>query len=544
MTEGRIGLGSLIALAHKGGWNSSRWMEFGASHSPSQFEPANDTDGLDYVHSTSQSDNDWPAPTTLAREPMPVIEWDPRFLPSDLADMVLSYADSIPMNREFVASNILATCGSLLSGKVELSLKQNGSWFETPNSWALNIAPVSSHKTPGLRPAREGLNQVEERYRQEHQIALATYNANKIIYDAQLKATKQAATKGVAPSQVPTEPIAPSLRRAVTNNATPEALSVLTEGGPVVVMDDEASGLFALMCDPKNQSGKAFYLAAYNGQGSFQVDRIGRGAVFIPRLCVSVIGNIQPEPLLRFLLGAAREGRQADGFIQRFGLITMPNTVPHTELIDLPFDLSTWNAGQQAIIKLVDYDPMANGAQRSQLGNALPYFKLSEAANKLWRDEYARQLAEAQNTELIDAYRQHVMKQPKVVATTALVIHALEGHQGEITEAVMERAIAASRFYLSHAKRIYYMSAHDIFAEPARLIANRMARGEIVGEFTSRDANRNKWAGCNDPESTASVLTLLEDAGWVRPIAAPSYGNGGRPSKRWEVNPLAKGSKC
>lgn len=540
MTEARIGVGSLIAIARQGGWDASRWMQ--RSGQTAHNKPANDTDTMGACNS-GQPDGTWSTPAPITREPLPVAVWEPRFLPAALADMVVSYADSIPMNREFVASNVLAACGSLLADKVQLAMKQRGPWFETPNSWALNIAPVSSHKTPGLAPTREGLNRVEERYRQEHLNALAAHHANRIVYEAQVKAAKALALKGGVPSPLPPEPVAPMQRRAVTNNATPEALSVLTGGGPVVVLDDEASGLFAQMTDPKNQPGKAFYLAAYNGNGGFQADRIGRGPVHIPRLCVSVIGNIQPEPLLRILLGAAREGRQADGFVQRFGLMTMPDPVLHSQLVDLPYDISKWTAGQDAIAALVDYDPVRHGAVAAMFGDALPHFRLSDAANVLWCAEYARQLAEARNTDLMEAYRQHVMKQPKVIATVALVIHAVEGHHGDISGAVMERAIAASRFYLSHAKRVYYMSAHDINAEPARLIAARMARGEVIGEFTARDAQRKGWAGCTDAEATAGVMDLLEDSGWIGRIAAPVAITGGRPSKRWQVNPLAQGSQ-
>ncbi len=541
MTEPRIGLGSLIAIARQGGWDASRWMHGSAQIAPC--DPANDTGDMGTSNS-SQPGKVWPAPSPIGRAPLPVLPWEPRFLPSVLADMVVSYADSIPMNREFPASNVLAACGSLLSDRVQLALKQHGPWFETSNSWGLNIAQVSAHKTPGMTPVRESLNRVEERYRQEYQTALAAYQANKIVYDAQLAAAKKnaAANNAVPPSLSP-EPTPPVQRRAMTNNATPEALSVLAGGGPVVVLDDEASGLFSQMNDPKNQPGRAFYLAAYNGNSSFQTDRIGRGAVYIPRLCVSVIGNIQPEPLLRITLSAAREGRQADGFMQRFGLMTMPDTVHHTELVDLPYDMAKWTAGLDAIAGLVDYDPVRHGAVPSMLGDSLPYFRLSDAANALWREEYARQLVERDNLELIEAYRQHVMKQPKVIATVALVIHAVEGHHGDISGPVMERAIAASRFYLSHAKRVYHMSAHDICAEPARQIAARMSRGEITGEFTSREAQRSGWAGCDNAERTASVLDVLEDADWIRPVVVQSSVTGGRPPKRWQVNLLAQGSK-
>ncbi len=209
----------------------------------------------------------------------------------------------------------------------------------------------------------------------------------------------------------------------------------------------------------------------------------------------------------------------------------------------MPYDIGKWTSGQDAIAGLVDYNPVAHGAVASMLGNTLPYFRLSDAAMALWSSEYAKQLAEARNAELMEAYRQHVMKQSKVIATIALVIHAVEGCQGDVSGPVMERAIAASRFYLSHAKRVYHMSAHDVCAEPARQIAARMSRGEIAEEFTSREAQRGRWAGCDTPESVANVLAVLEDADWIRPVVAQPTAAGGRPSKRWQVNPLAQGSK-
>ena len=75
----------------------------------------------------------WGKPTEITSEPLPVPAWEPQFLPCPIDEMVVDYADSVPMSREFVASNVTAACGSLLSGKVKLSLKQNAPWVETPN---------------------------------------------------------------------------------------------------------------------------------------------------------------------------------------------------------------------------------------------------------------------------------------------------------------------------------------------------------------------------------------------------------------------------
>ena len=541
--ENGTGTGTLIEIARKGGWRIPPWHKANAAgqgQAEERWQAGNEGEGRQEFTQDEPTQEGWAKPTPISSELLPVPPWEPRFLPAPLADMVEDYAGSVPMNQEFVASNVTAACGSLISDKAQLSMKQRSPWYETPNVWVLNIAPPSARKTPGLQLCEDALKRVEEVFEQEYRTALATHQSEKIAYEAAMQGIKLAAKKGAPPTPVPLEPEPPVQQRAVTNDSTYEALSVIAKGGPVVVLNDEASGLFAQMADPKNQTAKAFYLAAHNGSKSYKSDRIGRGTTSIPRLCLSLVCNIQPEPLMRLTLGAAREGRQADGFMQRFGLMTMPDPVQHTELVDNTYDLFKYIAGIDALVGLVDYDPVAHGAQQSILGEALPCFSLSDDAMALWKAEYARLRAEELNPELLEAYRQHVGKEPKVIATVALVIHAVEGHHGDISGPVMERAIAASQFYLSHAKRVYYMAAHDIYAEPARLIAARMARGEITGEFTSREAKRWGWTGCKDTDSTEAIMELLEDTNWTRLVAAGSSTRGGRATKRWRVNPLAK----
>ena len=494
----------------------------------------------------AQADTDgWAKPTPISSAMHPVPAWEPQFLPDPVAEMVVDFADNVPMNREFVASNIAAAAGSILSGKVLLSLKDDDTWIETPNSWALNIAPPSSMKTPGLQECNYVLNRINDAYAQNYRTELAAHKGQVIAYEAAKKALSAAAKSAAMPGQLPPEPEPPVQHRAVTHDSTPEKMGDLARGGPVALVLDEAAGLLGLMADPKNLSGRAFYNAAYNGNQPYKVDRIMRGSLDISRLCVSIIGNIQPERLLSLLLSAARDGVQDDGFMQRFGLMTYPDPVPHTELVESTRDLFKYLPGRDALIALKDYDPVMHGAEQgAMLGNDLPYFRLSDDALGLWRTEYRRRRTVVEDIDLMLSYRNHVIKHPKVIATVALVIHAVEGHKGDISGAVMERAIAASNFYLSHAKRVYYMAAHDIYTEPAQAIARRMSRGEITDAFTSRDAYTNGWSGCYDADRADAILSVLEDTNWIRSVAAGTTSTkGGRPSKRWLVNPLAKGAK-
>jgi hypothetical protein len=63
------------------------------------------------------------------------------------------------------------------------------------------------------------------------------------------------------------------------------------------------------------------------------VDRIERGSLHIPALCLSIFGSIQPGPLSQYVNSALQGGTGDDGFIQRFQIMVWPNTKDHWELI-------------------------------------------------------------------------------------------------------------------------------------------------------------------------------------------------------------------
>src|SRR5215203_4543194 len=73
------------------------------------------------------------------------------------------------------------------------------------------------------------------------------------------------------------------------------------------------------------EADRAFYLEAWNGNGSFEVDRIGRGSLHVPALCISLLGGIQPGPLTKYVGDALSEAEKADGLLQRFHGLVYPH---------------------------------------------------------------------------------------------------------------------------------------------------------------------------------------------------------------------------
>jgi len=119
-------------------------------------------------------------------------------------------------------------------------------------------------------------------------------------------------------------------------DATPEKLhEILSENSAgVMVLRDELTGWLADLEKPGRESERAFYLQAWNGDSGFTVDRIGRGSIHVPFVCVSFLGNIQPARLRGYLADALAGGPADDGLFQRFQLLVWPDAPVSWTLVD------------------------------------------------------------------------------------------------------------------------------------------------------------------------------------------------------------------
>src|SRR5262249_16800711 len=124
-----------------------------------------------------------------------------------------------------------------------------------------------------------------------------------------------------------TEPDAPKLRRLIVNDAPFEALHETLEDNPagVLVVRDELTGWWSQLDRPGREGDRGFFLQAWNGDTSYTVDRIGRGRIHVPAVCLSMLLGIQPARLPFYLVDAVMDGPLNDGLIQRFQLLIWPD---------------------------------------------------------------------------------------------------------------------------------------------------------------------------------------------------------------------------
>jgi hypothetical protein len=93
-----------------------------------------------------------------------------------------------------------------------------------------------------------------------------------------------------------------------------------------LVYRDELYGLLTSLDKQGQEGSRAFYLQSYDGNQGYTFDRIIRGTVHIPRVCLAMIGGIQPGRVQEYVRGAVSGGSADDGLLQRFGLAVWPDT--------------------------------------------------------------------------------------------------------------------------------------------------------------------------------------------------------------------------
>ncbi len=150
-----------------------------------------------------------------------------------------------------------------------------------------------------------------------------------------LKNDDRDGARGILAGLVGDDDVDPPCPRIVINDATVEKLGELLNENPrgMLLIRDELPGFLARMESEEYQSDRAFYLEAFNGDGRFIYDRIGRGTVHIENCTVSIIGGVQPSRIAPIVRGAM-SGASNDGLIQRLQMAVWPDDVGSWRWVD------------------------------------------------------------------------------------------------------------------------------------------------------------------------------------------------------------------
>lgn len=217
-------------------------------------------------------------------------------LPKQIEDFAFILADVMGADAGGLAMAALACCGSMIDDRICLKVKKHERWTESARIWVTLVGGPSVLKSPVMRAAGSHIARLDSARVREYSDANQKWMQDK--------------ADGV--KETPPKPA----ERLRINDATVEAAQEILKNTPrgILCIQDELAGWFASM--ERNGKGKggdnSFWLQAFNG-GHFSVDRVGRGAVSIENLSVSLIGGIQPDKIRGIMSEAAD-----DGMMQRF----------------------------------------------------------------------------------------------------------------------------------------------------------------------------------------------------------------------------------
>lgn len=504
---------------------------------------------------------DMPEPKPIQSELLPVKPLKREMLPTDIAAYVFDEADRADnMPPDGVAACVLVSLSSLIGARVGVKPKRQDDWTLVPNLWGGIAAPPSSKKSPALDAALKPLNKIIVEAKKEYAEAMQEFTSMQMMAKADRKALNdklnKAAKKGddSEKQQIASElaaldsaELAQAVeRRYQTNDGSIEAIIELEKTNPngILVVRDELTGWLSIV--DKEPTDRAFYLEAYNGNSSYQYDRIMRGAGYVENHCLSILGGIQPDKLVTYLEPSIK-GLGNDGLMQRFQLLVYPDPTAW-EYRDRAPDKVARNSVYElfaAIDKLTENDLVKIGAKPADDYNKRPYFRFSDEAQEVfkeWTTVLNEQKVEQEEHSII---AQHLQKYPKLMAGLALIFHIIDGvsygRVGSISKDAALMAIEWCDYLESHARRIYGLVL-DASTMKAATIGDKLRALKPEHDwrtkgFTAREVHRKNWKGLTTIEAVYDALDILIDAHWLEMEEIEATVRGGRPTKRYWINP-------
>jgi hypothetical protein len=548
--------------AREGGGDLTDWLEDGHTAK----ELAEVIKGAPVF--SPEDETPWPDPRGLDVSLPPVEPFSAGMLPPPLGEHAVEAARRMDaIAPDFVAAPLLVAAGTVLGRKVAIRPKARDDWEVVPNLWGANIGQPSSGKTPGQKAGLKPLEHLNTEARRAFEQRAREHGLDKIERqqrEADLRSKLKEAVKNNNPAHVARareellameEVKDPTVPRLTTSDATIERLAELLIENPNGILNarDELSGWLKQLEKGGHEGDRAFFIESWDGLVPYEVDRIGRGSIYVPALCLSIFGGIQPGPLMRYVGDALEEGEKADGLLQRFQVLVWPDPRPYNRSDEAPIP-ATRDAVMKVFRSLRDLDVEGFGAKvetiRTEEGEevqlGLPYLRFSADAQAIydqWRDGFE---PEVRSGAYPAAAESHFIKYRSLFPTLALIFEAMEyvstgGHQGrgEVSAKNAARAQLWCEYLKGHALRLY----HPAIVAPAvaaQALLDKIEAGSVKHRTKVRELHRKQWEGLRTPETVDEAIVVLEAHGWVRRKEVRSEGRG-RPSEIILLHPDLRG---
>lgn len=488
----------------------------------------------------------WPARAELPQHPKPEsLTLD--MLPAPLRTWIAETARAACMPLEMIAIPALVGLSSLIARHGRIVPEPTTRWEAVPNLWGAIVARPGTMKSHALGAALNPISRLASSARDAHEAAAEKNRAKMIRLKGRLAALgrqKDASEDEITTTLRQIDELQCPERRYRTNDPTVEKLGELLRENPrgLLLVRDELTGWLRTLDKPGREGDREFYLESWDGDGSYTVDRIGRGTLHVPALCLSVIGCMQPGKLEAYRDSAIEGGVGDDGLLQRFQLLIWPDST------------GDWIRPDQAPSNIARGDAFAvfdrlDQVHRERRKHPSRFSADAQIVVDAWRDALEVRLR-SDELHRTPAFEAHISKYRGLMPSLALIFHMIEiavgGREAGDIEVVPRRhaemAIRWCSYLESHAKKVY-----DVELAPgvraARTIAAKIKSGAVVDGQSVRDLYRTGWTGVRTQNQAEVGLAELERIGWIR---LETVSTGGRNSAVIRINPalLADVGSC
>lgn len=491
------------------------------------------------------------APGSLETILLPVPRLTVDMLPAALRGWLHDAAIRTSVPLEYIVTPALVAATATVGRKIAIRPKKYDSWAVVPVLWGACVGRPGTLKTPATAEGLKPLRRLEVEARAEYEKQAAEFALLTDVREAQKEATKSKLKSEAKKPGISRERLleiasenqeeveeAPVCRRFYVGDVTTEKLGEILKENQygVMLFRDELVSFFRTLDKQGHETDRGFYLTAWNGEGAYPYDRIGRGTIIISNPCVSLYGTIQPGPLAKFLRNAA-SGAEADGFASRLQLLIYPDPVAKFVNVDRYPDGNAKNVAFDVDKRLAELDPASVGAETDEDGG-LPFLHFTPDAQDMfdaWREALENHLTHGNETPLL---LMHLSKYRSLCPCLALLFHLADDGYGSVDVPALSLAIRWCDFLLAHARRIY-QSAMDGDSDLAQGLATRI-KASLPNPFTIRDVQRKGWGGLDSTETITKAVDILEDRGWVKTVEKPSGERGGRSTMEVWINPAVR----
>jgi putative DNA primase/helicase len=518
------------------------------------------------VHSISKSISLYPSassseklnwsnpPKELPPATIPVPELPENLIPLQLRGWVMDIADRMQVAPEFVMAPAIVVLSSVVGRKITIFPKEYDDWNVVPNLWGAVIARPGYFKSPTMAEALKPLDKLIELADKDFEDLSKSSSSESQLINARLESVRENLKRSVKSDkdedlslfqseieelEADLETIKVTKKRYKTNDATVEKIAHLLKENPngLLVVRDELSGWMRTLEKAGREGDREFYLEAWNGFGTYTVDRVGTGTIHVPTLCLSIIGGIQPGKLMPYVKDAVKGTKGDDGLLQRFQILVYPDSTPDWENVDRLPDIEAKERVIRLFSKLDQFTPNLLSLKVDEK-SGLPGVRFSPKAQLLfnaWRMELEKKL---RSDELdCPAFESHLAKYRKLMPSLALLFWILEAVETEsgncVSVEATEMAIGWCSFLEKHARKVYSPGLNfDLLG--ANILARKIRRGELNDKDTIRSVYRKQWTHLENTDKVEEALLILEKYNWVQMEETPVKGGY---SRRIRIHP-------